>query len=553
MFKILPATVIYTNRHSTYRTHTSYTYHRSEYTPTNGPSMRRTIRATAGSRRPGVGSAHARAMSTPMVFVARVVASAPASTRRGTSEWRMIHRRRGGRERSRDRASGSDGRRGDGTQARALRGVRDDGAASAVRWTVDAGGGTTGRMRRAGRGASARRGRRGATTRVANDAGDRSGIDAGVDEGGGGAGTASWLFEEDKKRARSGDAEGAQRVREGVSTWHKQERHAGHYLSKPYAVYRINATGGRMPYKQILTRRELLRDTDLSPRDLRRIDPTLGQTNNTPAVIVREDSVLVNLGVRIIISADHALILEPDTMASVNFLESWTQRVQAASMPGSNADGMEVLPFELVMVEAALQETCGQLENRLEHCTRRYRSLERKLQTGLERTTFEEMRFMKQAIVQLESHASAVRDELLETLDDEDDVERMTLSSKATGEAKEVEVEEVENLLEYYVQQTEAVHGATEALLENTRDLDESISVTLSARRLEVSKIELMLSIASFAAAIAAVVTGVFGMNLTSTFEASVVAFYLTTSLLVTGCVGVSAWLYRLCRRRNIL
>ena len=160
---------------------------------------------------------------------------------------------------------------------------------------------------------------------------------------------------------------------------------------------------------------------------------------------------------------------------------------------------------------------------------------------------------MKQAIVQLESHASAVRDELLETLDDEDDVERMTLSSKATGEAKEVEVEEVENLLEYYVQQTEAVHGATEALLENTRDLDESISVTLSARRLEVSKIELMLSIASFAAAIAAVVTGVFGMNLTSTFEASVVAFYLTTSLLVTGCVGVSAWLYSLCRRRNIL
>ena len=364
----------------------------------------------------------------------------------------------------------------------------------------------------------------------------------------------SWLFDEDKKIGANGvigaDAEGAQRVREGVSTSHKHERHAGHYLSKPYAVYRIDAAGQRMPYKQILTRRQLLRDTDLSPRDLRRIDPSLQQTNNSPAVIVREDSVLVNLGVRIIICADHALLLEPDTMASVNFLESWTQR---ASQLTATADGMEVLPFELTMLEAALQETCAQLENRLEHCTRRYRSLERKLQTGIERTTFEEMRFMKQAIVQLESRASAVRDELLETLDDEDDVERMTLSSKAEGEAKEVELEEVENLLEYYVQQTEAVHGATEALLENTRDLDESISVTLSARRLEVSKIELMLSIASFAAAIGAVVTGIFGMNLTSTLEASVVAFYLTTFLLVTSCVGISAWLYRLCRRRNIL
>ena len=44
-----------------------------------------------------------------------------------------------------------------------------------------------------------------------------------------------------------------------------------------------------------------------------------------------------------------------------------------------------------------------------------------------------------------------------------------------------------------------------------------------------MSKIELILSIVSFAAAIGAVVTGIFGMNLTSTFESSVFAFYLCT------------------------
>lgn len=343
--------------------------------------------------------------------------------------------------------------------------------------------------------------------------------------------------------AASAAPSSAMRVRDGTSRHDRS-------LSKPYAVFRIDAAGQRLPYKQIMTRRQLLRDTDLSPRDLRRIDPSLGQANNTPAVIVREDSVLVNLGVRVIIRADHALLLEPDTMMSVNFLESWTQRMSTAE---KNHE-VESLPFELVMVEASLQETCAQLANRLEHCTRRYRALERKLQTGIEKTTFDELRFMKQALVQLESRSAAIRDEILETLDDEDDVERMTLSSKATeAEDKEEEEEEVENLLEYYLQQCEAVHSATEALLENTRDLDESISVTLSARRLEVSKIELMLSIASFAAAVGAVVTGIFGMNLTSTFESSVMAFYLTTGLLVTACVGMSAWLYRLCRSRSIL
>ena len=57
----------------------------------------------------------------------------------------------------------------------------------------------------------------------------------------------------------------------------------------------------------------------------------------------------------------------------------------------------------------------------------------------------------------------------------------------------------MENLIEYYLQQTENVHSAAEQLLENTRDLEESIGVSLSSRRYEVSKLELTLSIASFA------------------------------------------------------
>ena len=43
----------------------------------------------------------------------------------------------------------------------------------------------------------------------------------------------------------------------------------------------------------------------------------------------------------------------------------------------------------------------------------------------------------------------------------------------------------MENLIEYYLQQTENVHSAAEQLLENTRDLEESIGVSLSSRRYE--------------------------------------------------------------------
>ena len=80
------------------------------------------------------------------------------------------------------------------------------------------------------------------------------------------------------------------------------------------------------------------------------------------------------------------------------------------------------------------------------------------------------------------------------------------------------------------------MHSRAEQLLENTRDLEESISrVPLSSRRYEVSKLELTLSIATFAAALGALITGIFGMNLRSCLEMSISAFYLTCFLIVTG------------------
>ena len=115
------------------------------------------------------------------------------------------------------------------------------------------------------------------------------------------------------------------------------------------------------------------------------------------------------------------------------------------------------------------------------------------------------------------------------------------------------EEEEVENLIEYYFQQAEACHSGAEALLENARDLDESVASYLAARRLEVSKLELTLSIASFSAAIGAVVTGIFGMNLRSCLEMSVSAFYITSGLLLFGLTYCSIALIKWCRRKGVL
>ena len=70
---------------------------------------------------------------------------------------------------------------------------------------------------------------------------------------------------------------------------------------------------------------------------------------------------------------------------------------------------------------------------------------------------------------------------------------------------------------------------------------------------LQVNRLELTLSIGSFAAGLGAMIAGIFGMNLTSTFEHSVIGFWGTTAFIVLGCIWVVWALYSYTRRRRIL
>lgn len=62
------------------------------------------------------------------------------------------------------------------------------------------------------------------------------------------------------------------------------------------------------------------------------------------------------------------------------------------------------------------------------------------------------------------------------------------------AEAEEAELEEVEDLLEYYMQRATTTQSEAERLLAGSRDLEESIGVSLSARRFEVLHCQLLLS-----------------------------------------------------------
>lgn len=59
-------------------------------------------------------------------------------------------------------------------------------------------------------------------------------------------------------------------------------------------MLRIDARGNTA--REELKRRELLRETGLPARDLRRIDPALSLTTSAPTLLVSDTVLLINLG-----------------------------------------------------------------------------------------------------------------------------------------------------------------------------------------------------------------------------------------------------------------
>jgi hypothetical protein len=232
-----------------------------------------------------------------------------------------------------------------------------------------------------------------------------------------------------------------------------------------FEVQRIDKLGkSRRVY---VRRRDLIRTHSLQPRDLRRVDPSLSPTKTSPSVAIKEDCVLINIGgVRAVITADKCLLFEPSSNSCGKFMELVLPKLQSSaaaararaqgyvssgspalesvtmSMDGysSSGDGFEsdgrVFPFELEILEGALIVATGKLEAELVAATRRVGAVLQKLPREITPVNLEELRRVKQLLVELESKAENLRDMLTELMDDEEEVIELNLSSRPKREEK---------------------------------------------------------------------------------------------------------------------
>ncbi|XP_039027691.1 magnesium transporter MRS2-11, chloroplastic-like [Hibiscus syriacus] len=328
-----------------------------------------------------------------------------------------------------------------------------------------------------------------------------------------------------------------------------------------YEVVEVKSNGVVSTRK--INRRQLLKSSGLRPRDIRSVDPSLFLTNSGPSLLVREHAILLTLGsLRAIAMRDCVLIFDYHRKGGKAFMDTLLPRL-------NTMNGGHCMPFELEVVEAALLSRIQRLEQRLMDIEPRVQALLEELPYKLTADILEQLRISKQNLVELGSRAGALRQMLLDLLEDPHEIRRICIMGrnctlkKGTDEMEcslplekmiaEEEEEEIEMLLENYLQRCESCHGQAERLLDSAKEMEDSIAVNLSSRRLEVSRLELLLQVGTFCVAVGALVAGIFGMNLRSYLEDHMFAFWLTTAGIFVGGVVAFFLMYSYLRARRIL
>ncbi|PSR86528.1 Magnesium transporter MRS2-11 like [Actinidia chinensis var. chinensis] len=314
-----------------------------------------------------------------------------------------------------------------------------------------------------------------------------------------------------------------------------------------------------------INRRHLLKSSGLRPRDIRSVDPSLWLTNTMPSLLVREHAILLNLGsLRAIAMQESVFIFNYNRKGGKAFIDALLPRLNPKNMNGGPS-----MPFELEVVETALHSRIQRLEQRLMELEPRVQALLEVLPNRLTADILEQLRISKQTLVELDSKAGALKQMLLDLLEDPHEIRKicimgrncilkkgnndMECSVPLEKQIAEEEEEEIEMLLENYLQRCESCHGQAERLLDSSKEMEDSIAVHLSSRRLELSRVELLLQVGTLCIAVGALVAGIFGMNLRSYLEEHVFAFWLTTAGIIVGAVVAFFLMYSYLRTRRIL
>eukprot|EP00884_Botryococcus_braunii_P008675 jgi/Botrbrau1/17809/Bobra.0127s0056.1 len=206
---------------------------------------------------------------------------------------------------------------------------------------------------------------------------------------------------------------------------------------------------------------ELRKDLGLQPRDLRLLDPALSKSYPS-AILARESAILFKMEhIHCIITTEYVLLGEATEVQARAFAEELTESIStnyAGEASSGSSAGRRLLsrsmsklnnpfqldsgelPFELRVLEAALDAVCLDMEDRTKKLEARALPCFKMPTAGKVLNDFlDRLRFVKPQIGRLRTKIETMKEVLEDFLDDEDDMFSLNLSARERMRSQPVE------------------------------------------------------------------------------------------------------------------
>ncbi|KAK6921906.1 Mg2+ transporter protein, CorA-like/Zinc transport protein ZntB [Dillenia turbinata] len=327
-----------------------------------------------------------------------------------------------------------------------------------------------------------------------------------------------------------------------------------------------------------LDRVTIMRHCSLPARDLRLLDPLFIYPST---ILGRDKAIVVSLEqIRCIITSDEVILMNSLDGCVVQYNAELCKRLRI------NKDQADDLPFEFKALELALELTCMSLDAQVQDLEMEIYPVLDELASNISTLNLERVRRFKGHLLALTQRVQKVRDEIEHLMDDDSDMAEMYLTEKKErGEAYTLgdmdiqsnnagepgvlfrlapvspvksssgfqklqrtfssmsaskhgsenaeNIDQLEMLLEAYFVVIDNTLSKLSSLKECIDDTEDFINIKLGDVQNQLIQFELLLTAATFVATIFAVVTGIFGVNFSSSIFDYPSAF--TWVLLITG------------------
>ena len=212
------------------------------------------------------------------------------------------------------------------------------------------------------------------------------------------------------------------------------------------------------------------------------------------------------------------------------------------------------MPFEFIALELILMTVTRTLESRFEVYNSSLSPLLSSSSTTLnEGSTLMHLLQLKNGLTSFEVVLGETGWALRHVLQDDADMAEMFLTMKAKGQVPRIEEHgEIEVLLETYLRKVDELENEVRTNVKSISLTEEHIQIRLDTVRNAMMKVDLLLTICTFAVAASALIASTFGMNLSSKLEHSDSAFWIASLVMAALTVLLIRFGLKLCRRHKI-